>query len=323
MTATLTLVIEIYLMCMMLLSILLSIRKNTVLILTFPATAILMIAAFSGYTKSAYHLLIICTILASTTSQWTEGSKKLAKISLQFCLLATGISALIHADWSLHNKNNAPQLYAIWGLITVTATTPLANFIARIMMFGDILTSLQSLARGVLIGSSAALGLSFIKPRRIATIIPIIGILIFAIYVFAMPILLTIGKSATLENSASNAQRALMNYHALMDSRMFSMNETAIFESAESLQYPHDDDRLTVHNLILAFSLFNGIAPATALFACTIFILKKISLGKLLPLGFYLYLLIILGPDSSHTRISLLLLGSLSIISPLKAGGDR
>ncbi len=290
-----------------------SISKSKAIIFAAGLIGSLAVGAVLGYPKSTYHLLLIVVAAICTKSHWSAASRRASNIAAQLCLFFIAAIALTNAEWSMQDKNKSPQFFAIWGLILINSNRPWASLVARLFMIFDILLSYISSARGILLGSVSALGLSGKNHSRIKKYISTIAAATFFIYLLAVPIILATNKVDKLENSASNAQRALMNYHALMDSKFITMSETAIFDSAEPLRYAHDDERLTVHNLFLAFALFNGLIPAAILFISVITMISKISDSRLIPLGFYLYLVITLGPDSSQTRISLLLLCALCI----------
>jgi uncharacterized membrane protein len=119
-----------------------------------------------------------------------------------------------------------------------------------------------------------------------------------------------------IQETASNSQRALMNIASLTNSfnNLITLDETAVFDVVSEYQYSHDSSNLTVHNLFLSFSLFNGLLPAIILLTVVMVGIRRLSGTSYLPIGVFVYFLMLLGPDSFETRYALLLLVALVVI---------
>jgi len=310
--------IELGLLACLMAACLANVRQHKAMLLLLPFAIACAAGAAVGYPKSAYHLLLIGVIwAASLRTHWSKTSRRLVKAGAISSLLVVFVISVALSDWQLEMKITAPQLFSVWALILLLTSDRSFRIPVAITIIFDMMISLQVAARGVLLGDLFALLSVRRNPRIIRRFIPLFAVLSTLLYILVYPIFVLMGSDDFLSGSLSNFQRSLLNFQAVIDivGVPFTLNETGIFAAASELQYSHDSDSLTVHNLLLAFGLFNGLIPALWLGYLILRILRQLALGPYLPIGLYLYFVMLLGPDSSVTRYSLILLTSLLVIS--------
>jgi len=296
-----------------------NVRRYPLLLLLLPLTFFCIAMALLGYTKSAYHLLLVgLAFYATRPVIWPTLGKAFVKYFLIAILFYLSFQEILTSDWSFQNKVMVPQFYYLWGAILILngAKRNWLTNVAILLIVLDFIVSFYVSARGMMIGSALAL-LFFVNglsSRHAAILFVLLSGSV--LYTFVLPYVLLYSNSFFINETASNVQRSLMNISALLASTdsIITLDEFKIYGSAADHMYSHDDSNLTVHNLFLAFSLFNGLLPAVILFAVLVRSISKLASTSYLPFAIFLFFLMLLGPDSFNTRFALLVVLSLVII---------
>lgn len=320
--------LELALLAALFVGCLMNARRYPSFFLLLPFAIICAILTGFGWPKSSYHLLLIGLFYFATRPiRWKRSTRQFLRLFVSFELLFLVIVDFVQADWSMQSKTAVPQSFYLWGTVFLLTRRGLSW--ARILAIGlivlDIGVSIIVSARGILFGSAAAL---FFIPKRIAkrrNILTSVLVISFLSYILIAPLLMLFVEQDVIIATASNAQRSAMNNKALIYSmqKPVALDETSVFDSVSEFRYSYDGSKLTVHNLFLAFGLFNGFFPALVLWVLVIKSIRRLSGSHLLPVGVYLYFIMILGPDSFTTRFSLMLLAVLIILRHQSSIGDH
>jgi hypothetical protein len=294
-------------------------RRDSLAILLIPFAIFCLAMTLGGYAKSSYHLLIIGVAAYSIRPiSWPPITRVIVKYILVISLFSLSLHEFYFADWTFQNKVMTPQFYYLWGaLLIFSQSNIVVKYIAIPLIFLDLIISFGVSARGMIVGCIFALLFLVrgLNSRRKA----VISILLLCsfLYTFLAPFFMLYTNLEVISETASNTQRSLMNIDALQASMdaIVTLDESRVFTSASDYQYSNDDSNLTVHNLFLAFALFNGFLPALILFWVVIFSVSNLDRTYYLPFGVFLFFLMLLGPDSFNTRFSLLLILSLNIVN--------
>jgi len=270
-----------------------------------------------GFPKSSYHYLLIGMLFYTVyEDRWSARSRNIVRSGMILVLVLMSIKSFFYFDFKFDNKYTILQLYTLWGAIIISKYRGRLYYFIPLLMFIDIALSLKVAARGVLISTltSLALVIKSISRKRVLILSFFFGFLL--IYILAAPVFMLFDQHDILKMSASNSQRSAMNYSALSDvlRSPLLLDENLIYESASRYKFEYDDNRLTVHNLILAFGLFNGLLPGLLLLFLIFMAINRLIGSPYLPFAGYLFFVMMLGPDSSVTRISLIFLAGLVII---------
>lgn len=319
---------EIILLAALQLAIFLNTSRNPLSIFYLCFFTFMGVSFLLGFPKSAFHLLLVVNALYfALCKSWGGQSTKIIQsglvIGLVFLIIPEMVALFSGSGFA--NKLNAPALFPLWILMIVVPAFRKFKTVIVAIIIATIIIAVLASARGILLASVPAL-LYYIYQRKLPAMVYFVPFLAaFLIYSFATPLMDAVGYNSYLNSSASNWQRAMMNDSALKDtiSTLFTMNESRIFDSAIDFRYSYDMENLSVHNIFLAFGLFNGLIPALILlFSC----LSMVTRHRNSPLAcvmMFLFIYMLLGPDTSVTRFSLMTIFACSALSVFATGKNR
>ena len=312
--------IEIILISSLVISILLNSSKNKYLLLIFPALFLLCFGYIFDFIKSAYHFFLLVVIILSVLNlKWSKNSKLIIKYSLIFTLILYCIYRIINVDLSLGDKSFYPTTFPVWAALIIIYGYRLKKTLVVTTLIDAIFAYIVK-ARAVLIGDIFCILAFYVPIKIIKKFIYTVPIAAFILYVFSNPAAYYFGYGNFLEDSASNKQRSLMNFEALISfiSRPIQFDENSIFNTASDFindQNDSNQNMLTVHCLFLAFGQFNGLIPMLVLYICVLNIMGRLVGTQYLPIAIYSYFQILLGPDSFDMRYFLLLMPCCLVLS--------
>lgn len=270
-----------------------------------------------GYPKSGYHALIalagVCAVLPVRRS-YVSPKFLLIPIALSLIILAT--HWITSSDVSILNKYSTPKLFPLWFMVLFFFPEKRGQIFATLIIVVDIYLQNRVQARGLMLGAVIALAVLYVPSpltRRFA--FPLAASAL-ALYVAAFPIARALEVEGAIYSSASNMQRAGMNNAALIDiiKHPLKFDENAIFVSARAFAYSYDTATLTVHNLFLAFGLFNGLIVACLMVTVTLMIINAQTERRFIAISLFCFLYVMLGPDTAYTRVVLLILLSIGLL---------
>lgn len=306
---------ELALLLMLQLSIFLNTFRRKIPLLYLCIVGLLIAAVSLGYPKRGYHLMLVASSLyVASCRHWSRQEKRTIFFGLVISLILLLVPELnaLKSTFSAGflDKIRAPKLYPLWMLMIILPAFRKHRALITLCMMATALIAIQVSARGILLGTVAALIVYKFSHKIPAKFYYTILFSSFMTYTFAVPILHSFGYSGYLEMSASNWQRSMMNISALNGTlaTYFAMDELSIFTSALDYRYSYDSASLSVHNLFLAFGLFNGLLPMVALLCSVIYLVARHRSSTLAPVMVFSYFYILLGPDSSNTRAALLII---------------
>ncbi|MCU8104649.1 hypothetical protein L5M38_08850 [Shewanella sp. SM101] len=276
-----------------------------------------------GFYKSSYHALILVLLFFSFIISFNgKVSFRYSSFFIKLIFFILIFLMISSADFTFSDKTNMPKLFPLWAVLMVlfkNRSSHLIRFLIFSLLFIDLFFALKSSARGISLGLISAIYFYKFRPNCFQSTLPFFLIFAFLLYILLQPILLYFSSDGLLNSSASNFQRVMMNISSVKHivNYPFMFNETLIFTSVDEYRYAHDSDKLTVHNIILAFSLFNGWLSGLLLLCLISFSAKRFYHSNYLPIFIYMFGVLMLGPDAFDTRIYIMLIALMLINVPV------
>ncbi|UAL08908.1 hypothetical protein [Caulobacter segnis] len=314
---------ELSILCGLLVVLAMQLFRSRLAVVLATAAAGAMAMLVLGYPKSGYHALIaLIGIYAVLPVHRSYVSSKFLLIPIGVSLSILAIHWISSSNISILSKYSTPKLFPLWFMALFFLPEKRGRLVATLIILVEIYLQNRVQARGLMLGAFTALAALYMPSTLTRRFAVPLAVSALVLYVAAFPIARAMGVERAIYSSASNMQRAGMNNAALMDTlkQPLTLDENAIFVSARPFAYSYDTASLTVHNLFLAFGLFNGLIVAFLLVAVTLLIVNTQTERRFIAISLFCFLYAMLGPDTAYTRVVLLILFSIGL---LRQGGGE